>query len=384
VTQRVALVVEQLRQPVPGGIGTYCRGLLQGLAQLAAQPGGLGGVDLVLVASRAPGSPDPLAGWPWPLLPSALPRPLLGELWRRGVVGLPAGARSGVVHATSLAAPWRAAQRGAALVVTVHDLAWRQHPEAYPARGRRWHEASLRHALRRAQRIVVPSVAVAEQVEAAGAAAPVAVVPHGADHLPPPDEPATEAWLARAGVEGPFLLTVGTLEPRKNLGRVLAAFARARAELGEDLALVVVGPAGWGRQDGPPDPREPASAGVVFAGSLPGPVLVGLYRRAVALVYAPLAEGFGLPPLEAMAAGTAVVASPVPSVDEEVALVVDPLDVAGLAGAMVAVVTEPARRRRLVAAGRARAATRTWQAVAEAHLALWRELGARTADGRVQ
>jgi len=376
LTTGVVLVVEQLRQPAPGGIGTYCRGLLQGLRCLVEQDGAQVGLDLELVASRPPGGPDPLEAWGWPLRTSRLPRQVLGEAWRRGLLGLPGGrgarVRHPVVHACSLAAPWREARRGRSLVVTVHDLAWRRHPETYPPRGRRWHEAALAQALVHARALVVPSGPVAEDLRRAGFGGPVVVVPHGADHLPPPDEQATAAWLAAAGVAGPFLMTVGTLEPRKNLGRVLAAFRGAREDLAGVPWLVVVGPAGWGRAL--PGAPEELGPGVVLAGSVPAPVLAGLYQRAVALVYAPLEEGFGLPPLEAMAAGTPVVASAVPSVDEEVAVVVDPWDVGDLRRAMVQVASDAELRARLVSAGSRRAATRTWREVAVRHRALWEEV----------
>ncbi len=117
----VLVVAEQLRRSVPGGIGTAGRGLLQGLATL-----GEGEVPAVtLYASRAPSVPDPLAATGYPVVTSRLPAVALTRAWDRGVLGVPAG--FGVVHTLSLALP---PTRGVPLVATVHDVAWRHHPEA--------------------------------------------------------------------------------------------------------------------------------------------------------------------------------------------------------------------------------------------------------------
>ena len=354
----VSLVVEQLRRTVPGGIGTYCWGLLAGLGTLVAEGTAVPTMELVASATRE--RPDPLASWGLPVHAVGLPGPILTRSWDRGST---AGVRGSVVHASSLAAP---SGRGRALVVTVHDLGWRQVPDAYPRRGRRWHEAAFGRARAQARRLVVPSVSVADAVVAAGVdAARVVVVEHGGDHLPPPDPGATEALLHRLGVTGSFMLAVGTLEPRKNLVRLVEAHRRAQDRLPEPCPLVVVGPSGWG--DAVP------AGGAVLAGAVPAPVLAGLYGRACLLAYVPLLEGFGLPPLEAMSAGTPVVSSPVPSTGGA-ALEVDPTDVDAIAGALVTVATDGRARQDLVAAGRRRAAARTWRASAEEHLALWASL----------
>lgn len=219
--QRVLLLVEQLRRSAAGGIGTYVLGLLQGLDALAAEDPD-GAPELVLTASRSRSGPDgdPLATLGHPLHASVLPGPLLTRAWDRGIVRAPSGID--VVHAVSLATlePGRAP-----LVVTIHDLLWRRIPEAYPWRGRHWHEAALRRALRRADRFIVPADVVASDLMDTGAAPDdIVVVPMGSDHLPPPDVAAARSHLATLGVHGPFLLCVGTLEPRKNLQRLIEAY----------------------------------------------------------------------------------------------------------------------------------------------------------------
>jgi glycosyltransferase involved in cell wall biosynthesis len=355
----VLLVAEQLRLAVPGGIGTYVEGLVKGLRAMGADA-----PDVTLYASRAPSAgPDPLAGL-HRLQCSPLPHRLLVWAWDRGLAAPPP--RSDVVHATSLATP---PARGRAMSVMVHDLAWRHHPEAFPPRGRRWHEAALSRALARARVLVVPSAPVAADVEAVGApAGRVEVIEEGCDHLAPPDDAAAGALLERLGVEDGFLLTVSTLEPRKNLRRLVSAYGAARPRLPDRWPLVVVGPSGWGADAGAA--RE---AGIVTAGKVTPGVVSALYRRARALVYVPLHEGFGLPPVEAMSVGTPVVASPVPSTGGA-ALEVDPYDVAAIADAIVEVATDDGCRAQLVAAGRRRATGLTWESAARRHVELWRSL----------
>jgi glycosyltransferase involved in cell wall biosynthesis len=212
----VLLVVEQLRRAVAGevsGIGTYTLGLLQGLRELGDE-----GPRVALHASRATATPDPLLEHGLPLRTSRLPGRLLTRAWDRELLGPPADGAD-VVHATSLAFP--AAGKGPPLTVMVHDVAWREVPEAYPRRGRRWHEAALQRALASAARLVVPARAAADALVAAGAsAATVEVIPEGADHLPPADLDGAQRILDRLGVREGFLLTVATLQPRKNLARL--------------------------------------------------------------------------------------------------------------------------------------------------------------------
>jgi glycosyltransferase involved in cell wall biosynthesis len=219
---------------------------------------------------------------------------------------------------------------------------------------------------------------VAADLIAGGVAADrLTVVPSGADHLVAPDAAATDALLQKVGVPGPFLLTVSTLEPRKNLHRLVQAFARVRDSLPGPWPLVIVGPTGWG--PGPVD-ASPADR-VVFTGPVPDAVLAELYRRARAFAYVPLTEGYGFPPLEAMYAGVpTVVSEQVPSVQDlgapgpAPARVVDPLDIEGIARGLAAVLTDDALRAELARRGTAHAATRTWRDTARAHVELWRSL----------
>jgi glycosyltransferase involved in cell wall biosynthesis len=217
----------------------------------------------------------------------------------------------------------------------------------------------------------------ADLAESGVAAGRITVVPSGADHLPAADPGATAALLGRIGVSGPFLLTVSTLEPRKNLARLVQAFGRVRDALPGPWPLVIVGPKGWG----PTLPNPAAAEHVVFTGGVPGDVVAGLYERARAVAYVPLTEGYGLPPLEAMHAGIpTVVSNEVPSVhdlgapDPAPARIVDPLNVDDIAAGLADVLTDDGVRDDLVRRGAAYVSTRTWRETARAHIALWRAL----------
>ena len=373
---RVLMLVEQLRRSAAGGIGTYVLGLLQGIGELAEAGGtdGQGGTagasdvpEVTLAASRGPGrgSVDPLAALGHGLHISALPGPLLTRAWDHGVVRAPSG--FDVVHAASLAT---LDPGSSPLVVTVHDLLWRRVPNAYPARGRRWHEGALARALERADHFVVPAdVVAADLVDAGARPDAVTVIPMGSDHLPLPDVEGASAHLASLGVHGPFLLCVGTVEPRKNLRRLVDAYGAIREHLPEPWPLVMVGPSGWGEQVTP-------GPGVVLAGSVSATELSGLYASARLLAYVPLIEGFGLPPVEAMAAGTPVVASPLPSTGGA-SREVDPNDTASIAAGLLSVATDESTRQELIRLGSARAAELSWVSIARRHRDVWHQVAGR-------
>lgn len=374
---KVLIVVEQLRRRVPGGAGTYAAGLLSGLRQLAESGELVPPVSLL--ASRAPSPvatrgtedrmarsgarPEPrhdrIADSGFPLALSRLPGPLLTRAWDARLLQAPKGFR--ILHATSLAVPPAKRVR---IVATVHDLAWRHVPFAFPRHGLRWHEHALEDALRRRVEFVVPSQPVADELIEAGAdGSRVTVIEPGGDHLPVADLEAESRVLQIHGVRGEFLLSVSTLEPRKNLEALMEAYSQIRSSLPGSWPLVVVGPEGWGA-------GVTARDGVVLAGAVSERELSALYSRATMLAYVPLVEGFGLPPLEAMRAGTAVVASPIPSTGGA-AFEVDPHNIEQIARALLTVATDDQVRAELVAKGHVRAAQLSWKACARQHVELW-------------
>ena len=371
---RVGVVAEQLLRPVPGGIGRYVRALTDHLPAVAAADRGAG----TWIVGRHPAGRLATAG----LVPGvnarlAWPGRVATRTWvtlRRP--RLPAGvlADLDMVHATSAAVP---PTGGRPLVATVHDLAFRHYPDAYPAAGRRYHDRAARIVAGEAARVIAVSQATADDLTELYGVEParISVVPLGVEPPGAADQAAAAGLLADLGVRGPFLLAVGTLEPRKNLPRLLAAFGEVTDEL-PDHFLVVAGPVGWG-----PTLRPTwDSVRVKLAGPVDDRVLQALYRTADGLAYPSLYEGFGLPVVEAMAHGLPVLTSDrssLPEVAGDAAVLVDPLDRGAIAKGLVRLVTDSALRRRLADAGPRRAARFTWSATAAGTWAAYRGVLAR-------
>lgn len=278
-----------------------------------------------------------------------------------------------LLHGPDFAVPRR---RRCPAVVTVHDLAFLRYPEILTAESRR-HYRQACDSLASVERIIADSHHTAADLQEllAVPADRIRVVHLAPTPLGPPPAPeAVAAVRQRYQLEAPFLLYVGTLEPRKNLGTLLRAFARVRSR--EAVRLVLAGPRGWLDE---PIVAEAARHGerVRLLGPVPADALAALYAAAAAFVFPSLYEGFGLPPLEAMAAGTPVVAaraSCLPEVLGDAALLVPPLDEEALAEALRAVLADPALRADLRARGKARAAAFSWERTATATLGVYREV----------
>lgn len=357
---RVGIVAEQLRQSVPGGIGTYTAGLLQGLADLSPEE-----VTIEILASKVSGL-DPLERFGFPVTMTNLSHRLQMLAWDRGI-GARAGRGFDVLHRTSLAGP-SMSDGGPLASIMVHDLSWRRYPELTTPRGARWHDAALRRAVASSALLIVPSAVIRGDLLDAGAARDrVTVIGEGADHLPSADLAAADALLERCGIDGPFWLTVSTLEPRKNLERLVEAHGLANRGGRRPWPLVVVGPAGWGPTLRPRD-------GTHLVGQCDGALLAGLYERCGGFVYVPVHEGFGLPPLEAMEHGAPVVASlGVPSmIGAPVAAVCDATEIVGISNALTEVMSNDGGRADTAERGRVFAAQHRWRNVAAEHLDLWR------------
>jgi hypothetical protein len=273
---------------------------------------------------------------------------------------------SSIVHATSLAGPFAGGQRDAVHSVAMHDLLWRDEPTASTARGIAFHEHRLQMLKRRydvriittapglAQRLIAEGIA-SERVHESRLGVGDATVPTSRDGV--------TSLLAEHGVVGPFTLYAGTREPRKNLQRLMDAHQRARGDSNGLGPLVLVGPQGWGSGD---------VGDAVVLGMVSRADLLGLYRDATVFAYVPIAEGWGLPPVEALNVGARVVASATtPSItnNHEVVLV-DPLDVDSISDGLVRALSigedDLSRQRR-----RDTVSGLTWKNVALDHLAAW-------------
>ncbi len=344
--------------------------------------------QLIRAVARADPHTRSVVVGPWPVNPLRpvpalsfgaanvdVPRPALpGRLRRRlrEVLGMPATLEAlvgpvDVFHATNflLTHPVERAKR----VVTFHDLTVLLFPQWHPARRLREMRVGLPVSAAVADRIIAVSQATKDDVVKHLAVDParVTVVPLAVDDsFRPLPRPEIEAALAPLGlVPGGYWLFLGTREPRKNLGRLLDAVIAAGDEVGP---LVLAGADGWGTDDLRPRIAGLARQGRVRSlGYVPAALRPPLLCGARVFVYPSLYEGFGLPPLEAMACGTPVVTSNVSALPETVgdaALLVDPMDVDALADAVRRLWRDEALRGDLRARGTPRARDFSWERTA--------------------
>lgn len=358
----LVVIADQLLAPVPGGTGRYTRELLRALAETAPPNWTVSGV-----VSRHPDPRDAVVpGVEGPqVLP--IPRRALIAMWQAGAPYWPGG---DAVHAPTPLAPPRK-RRGASLAITVHDTVPWSHPHTLTPRGVRWHQQMIARAMRRADVVVVPTQAVAHELARhVRGPAEVRVIPHGVTEVLAAADPHGATEIAALNLPGRYVLAVGTIEPRKGIDVLIEAIARLHAN-GDGPALVLVGQPGWGGLD----PLELAArhglpAGAVrVLGKLPDVELAAVLHGAAVLAAPSHAEGFGLPVLEAMAAGIPVVHSDAPALAEVAGgagVMVPRGDADALSGALREVLGEAELRARLAADGVRRAAAFSWRASAEA------------------
>lgn len=258
-------------------------------------------------------------------------------------------------------------------VVTIHDLGHRYHPETHTVSQLRYLEWSTRFHVRTAAHLLTDSQATRDDLARLYGADParMTVAYLGVDPaLARVDDPATVAAVkARCGISGPYLLYVGTLQPRKNLVRLIEAFVRliARDESGvtADLQLVLVGKRGWMDEPIQSRARELGIEGrVVLPGYVPQADLPALYSGAAVFCMPSLYEGFCMPVLEAMACGVPVACSrtsSLPEVVQDAAIMFEPEDVEGMAAAMGALLADEPLRIHLVTRGTERVKNFSWR-----------------------
>jgi glycosyltransferase involved in cell wall biosynthesis len=269
-------------------------------------------------------------------------------------------------------------------VVTVHDLGYLTYPEAHTARDRRYLDWSTRWNARRARLVIADSAATkADLIRAYGVdGSKIRVIYLGRDEslARVDDEQKLAEVRARCGIAGRYVLYVGTLQPRKNLARVIEAFGRvAAAPALSGLQLVLAGKKGWLHDDLFAQVERLGLAGrVLFPGYIEDADLPALLSGALAFVFPSLYEGFGIPVLEAGACGVPVITSntsSLPEVAGDAALLVDPHDVDAIAEAMSRLVTDEALRAELARRGLANVRRFSWAKCARETLAVLLEAG---------
>jgi len=367
-TLRVALDATPLLGR-PTGVGAFCAGALGGLVarpDLAVSAFAVSWRRRRLVEALVPAGVE--------VRQRAMPARPLHRAW--ALAEQPAlewfVGPADVVHGTNFVVP---PTRRAARVVTVHDLTTVRFPElcdrptlAYPD--------LIRRALRRGAFVHTPSAFVAAEVVDAFGADPdrVRAVHSGVPPLPAPVPGAAGRHLPPGTAR--YVLAVGTAEPRKDLPGLVRAFDQVAADR-PDVALVLAGPDGWGT-DAVTEAvgRASARSRIARTGWLDDGSLSGLVHEAAVLAYPSVYEGFGFPPLQAMAAGVPVVATragALPEVLDDAARLVDVGDGDGLADALAAVLDDDGVAADLVARGRERAAGFSWSACAAGLDALYRD-----------
>ncbi len=264
------------------------------------------------------------------------------------------------------------------VVVTVHDLSFLRYPHLFRPANRLYLRLFTRLSIQRARRVIAVSAHAAEEtVRLLGIAQEkIRVVYHGVDPIfrpLPPEEVAV--FRARRGLPERFVLFVGTLEPRKNLVRLIEAFARAGTDSG--TALVLAGARGWYDEEiFATVERLGLSARVRFPGYIPNNELPLWYNAARVFAYPSLYEGFGLPVLEAQACGTPVLTSSVSALPEAAgdgALLVDPFNVEAIADGLHRLLTDETLRETLRQRGREHAARFSWPRTAAETVTVYQE-----------
>lgn len=340
---------------MPGGTGVAA---LEVARELSNMPE----VDLVGIAGRH--RTPPTKGFVPPIAIRNLPigGPWLYEAWTRVKWPLVESVADDIdiVHSTTIIAP---ATR-APLVVTIHDLAFLRHPEFFTKHGNKIFRRSLDILLSEASLVLCSSQSTLNDCVDAGfrrdqlVHVPLGVTTH--------DISERDRVLVRTSYDLPerFVLFVGTLEPRKNLARLMAALE----SIPDSPPLVIAGMPGWG------DHVPTIYYDVRFLGFVPQHLLPALYEAATVFAFPSVLEGYGLPVIEAMAHGCAVVTSRGTSTEEVAAgaaVLVDPLDVDSIASGLIEAL---GRHEDLAQAGRVRAAEATWKKTAQTTVAAYQRV----------
>ena len=372
---RLGLDARALASPVRSGVEHYVINLTRALAALPEAP------DIIAYVDR-PISDPALASLSSERLKISLLRARRGwlraalpwRLWRDRVT---------LVHLPSTILP---PLLPCPAVVTVHDLAWARFPETYDPADLRMQTQVVPRSIRRAAHVITVSHSTAHDLTEmlAVPADKITAIPLGVSSTFSPDGPRlpADAFPGAERLSGGCILHAGGLHPRKNVARLLEAYARLTQEMSPPPLAIA------GNTDSPQAKAlqdRATSLGlaerVVFTGQVDEARLAQLYRRAALVVYPSLYEGFGLPLLEGMASGVPVVTSDRPSMSEvagDAALLVDPESVEDLAAALGRALTDDALRRELAQRGLDRSREFTWERTARATVAVYERVARRS------
>jgi len=353
------------------GDSTYWRGLIEGLSRLGSDDESFIYLDAALPKPELPASGN------------LRPRPLRAICWRAwSAWSFPlALCRDGieVAHVQYTIPPVMPCP----VITSIHDVSFKRHPEFFPRKDRLILDMGVRRARKQAFRILALSEYTKKELLDLYRMPDekVAVVYPGVDErFKPLDRAAARELVDREyGIGFPFVLTVGVIQPRKNLDRLLEGFAILKGILRSDHKLVVVGKYGWKQANLEQRIHElELAANVIFTGYVPHEDLPAFYSAADVFVYPSVYEGFGLPPLEAMACGAPVIAgdrSSLPEAVGEAGIMVDPYDPDAFARAMAGVLSSESLRAEMSALGLDQAKKFSWDRTAREAMTIYRQAG---------
>jgi glycosyltransferase involved in cell wall biosynthesis len=361
-----------------GGIGRYVRELVNALARHDAT------TDYRLFVSGTGKKPlPPLPGSNFVWKPTAIHPLWLARMWHRAQLPLPIQVFTGqadLYHATDFVLP--PTLPGTPTLLTVHDLSFVRVPDAASPNLKAYLDSVVPRSVQRATHVLADSQATKEDLIRLYDTSPekITVLLSGVDSRFKRVENTEALKSVRAKYKippRPYVISVGTVQPRKNYPRLIQALARLRAQ-GHDIGLVIAGGKGW-LEDPIHDAIRETNTGdsvhmIGFADDIDLPTL---YSAADCLAFPSLYEGFGLPILEAMACGTPVVTSNVSSLPEvagDAAICIDPHELDVLTDAIGGLLTDARLRASLIERGYARAAAFTWDAAAEQLLAVYNRM----------